>query len=105
MSSAWKNRRGVLGHPRIFLFAHGALGQRTTYHSASQRAPWYNADTEVLNPSLERTAEPNGVDTNLESGEHLALLFAVNQRMVVLHRDEGCQIMRYRIVCNGHMMR
>ena len=28
---------------------------------------------------------------DLERGEHLALLFAVDERVVVLHGDEGCE--------------
>lgn len=34
----------------------------------------------------------------LESGEHLALFFAVNETIVVLHRDERRQVVRDGVV-------
>lgn len=37
----------------------------------------------------------------LEGGDHLALLFAVDQAIVVLHRDEGREVVRDRVVCGG----
>ena len=37
--------------------------------------------------------------TDLQCGEHLTLLFAVEQAVVVLHRDEGCEVVRDRVVC------
>ena len=35
----------------------------------------------------------------LERGEHLALLLAVDEAVVVLHRDEGREPVRQRVVC------
>ena len=37
--------------------------------------------------------------TYFQGGEHLALLFAVEQAVLVLHRDEGREVVRDRIVC------
>ena len=37
---------------------------------------------------------------NLESGEHLTLLLTVSEVVVVLHRDEGGEIVCDGIVCN-----
>ena len=36
--------------------------------------------------------------TNLQRGEHLALFFAVEQAVVVLHRDEGREVVRDGVV-------
>lgn len=38
---------------------------------------------------------------HLERREHLALLLAVQERVVVLHRDEGRQVVRDRVVCGN----
>ena len=35
----------------------------------------------------------------LERGEHFALLLSVHKRVVVLHRDEGREVMRDSIIC------
>ena len=35
----------------------------------------------------------------LERGEHLALLLAVDEVVVVLHRDEGRELVVDRVVC------
>ena len=37
--------------------------------------------------------------TNLKRGEHLALFFAVEQAVVILHRDEGREVVRDGVVC------
>jgi len=36
----------------------------------------------------------------LESGEHFALLLSVHKRVMILHRDEGREVMRDSIICN-----
>ena len=36
----------------------------------------------------------------LECGEHFALLLSVHERMMVLHRDEGREVMRDSIICD-----
>ncbi len=36
---------------------------------------------------------------DLERRKHLALLFAVEQTVVVLHGDEGCEVVRDGVVC------
>ena len=38
--------------------------------------------------------------TYLQRGEHLALFFAVEQAVVVLHRNEGREVVRDRVVCS-----
>ena len=38
--------------------------------------------------------------TYLESGEHLTLLLTVSEVVVVLHRDEGGEVVCDGIVCN-----
>jgi hypothetical protein len=42
-------------------------------------------------------------DAYLEGREHLALLLAVNQRVVVLHRDERREVVRDGVVCARHV--
>ena len=37
--------------------------------------------------------------THLESREHLALLLAVEEVVMVLHRDERSEVVRYGIIC------
>ena len=36
--------------------------------------------------------------SDLERGHHLALLLAVEEVVVVLHRDEGCELVRNCVI-------
>ena len=40
--------------------------------------------------------------TDLQCGEHLALLFTVEQAILILHRDEGREVVRDRVVWVFH---
>lgn len=53
-------------------------------------------------PAEQATREGRTRDReHLQRREHLALLLAVHERVVVLHRDEGRQVVRDRVVCGG----
>ena len=39
------------------------------------------------------------MESDLECGHHLALLLAVHETVVVLHRDERREVVRDRVVC------
>ncbi len=57
--------------------------QRSSEESTSERRPWDGTDTKQL-----------------QRREHLTLFLAVHKAVLVLHRDEGCQIVGDRIVCS-----
>jgi hypothetical protein len=49
--------------------------------------------------STSKRGPRNGTDAQmLERREHLALLFAIYEIVVVLHRDEGCEVVVDRVV-------
>lgn len=69
------------------LVALSALGrlrliQWPRQQATRERTPRYDADAEVL-----------------DRREHLTLLLAVEQRVVILHRDERREVMCDRVVC------
>ena len=45
------------------------------------------------------TVTTKGTETYLECREHLALLFSVDEAVLVLHRDERCEVIVDGIVC------
>ena len=73
-----------LGYAPVALGAHGlALGSGGAREEpAGERGPGDGADAEAR-----------------EGGEHLALLFAVGEVVVVLHRDEGREVVLERVRC------
>lgn len=69
-------------HVLIGVAPLGRGGVRPAEEAARKRRPRDRADPE-----------------HLQRWEHLALLLAVQERVVVLHRDEGRQVVRDRVVC------
>lgn len=67
---------------RIAIPARGRRGVRPREQSARERRPRDRADPE-----------------HLQRREQLALVLAVEERVVVLHRDEWREVVRERVVC------
>ena len=92
----------VHGSERVRLAAMGCVTSDTRQQATSERRPRDRADAKHLDetPCQFAWLEARAMySTDLQGGEHLALLFTVEQAVLVLHRDEGREVVRDRIVC------
>lgn len=71
-------------HVRIGIVAPGRRGVQPAEEAPHEGRPRDRADPE-----------------RLQRREHLPLPLAVHERVVVLHRDEGRQVVRGRVVCGS----
>ena len=79
----------------------GATTTGTTQHAATKRRPWNHANPKVLQRNVRLQDYWVQEVSYLAEGVHLTLLFAVEQRIVVLHGDKWCQSISEGVIWVG----
>ena len=90
-------------HAHAILASRGLGCQRMREEPAAERRVRSRTDAEHLpvypRPPGQRQCETNERAPYLERGEHLALLLAIHETVVVLHGHERREAVRDRIIC------
>ena len=79
------------GREQVGLATNGCVARSTRQEATAERRPRNGSYAEHLTKDSTSALVSSVGErrTDLECGEHFALLFTVEQAVVVLHRDEG----------------